>query len=138
MLLGGRSLFRAQPSPPRGPIPAQQPGQATGALGVPGCLSRHTGRACKRGRGSYFKRHCGCLTNRCGRGFSFHAQLCSQPPLSPPPATWGPLDRFSGIAGKSNISREGKCRSHEWARMLEAFVPLVSPSWGTHQTKWGN
>lgn len=83
MLLGGRSLFRAQPSPPRGPIPAQQPGQATGALGVPGCLSRHTGRAWRRGRGCYFKRHCGCLTNRCGRGFSFHGQLCSQSPPAP-------------------------------------------------------
>lgn len=46
MLLGGRSLFRAQPSPPRGPIPAQQPGQATGALGVPGaCPGTRAGRA---------------------------------------------------------------------------------------------
>lgn len=45
------------------------------------------GPAWRRGKGCYFKRHCGCLTNRCGRGFSFHGQLWSQPPAAPAPWT---------------------------------------------------
>lgn len=40
------------------------------------------GRAWRRGRGCYFKWHCGRLTNRCGRRFSFRGQWCSQPPAA--------------------------------------------------------
>lgn len=70
----------------RGPNPCPAAGQATGALGVPGCLLP-TRRVWRRGKGCYFKRRCGCLTNRCGRGFSFKGQLCSQPTAAQAPWT---------------------------------------------------
>ena len=49
------------------------------------CPGTQARRVWRRGRGCYFKQHCGCLTNRCGRRFSFHGQWCSQRP-----AAWAP------------------------------------------------
>lgn len=123
MLPGSKSLFRARPSPPWYSVPALRPGQATGALGGPGCPPWRMGRAWRRGKGRYFERHCGCLTNRCGRGFSFHGQPCGLPAAAPAPwtAPLGEQER-DGMGRRGWVTGVGNAR---WPRCLLSAFPGV-------------
>lgn len=90
-----QNVARQQESLPGTALPSQGPNPCPAARSshrssgsAPAAYPAHSrGCACWGRGGCYFKRHCGCLTNRCGSGFSFKGQLCSQPTAALAPWT---------------------------------------------------
>lgn len=98
----GVSSGHGPPLPGTQSLPAARSdhrGSGSAPLPAPG-----TRASVEEGKSRYSRRPCGCLTNRCGRGFSFPGQLCSQPTAALAP--WLGPRGWQGRTGSHGKGRE--------------------------------